>query len=257
MKKIVLTTTIIIFVITNFVTTQSQDYIDSSQYEIPRILDTYKLYQNQYETKAWNLLISFINDDEILKNKFFEGDSILYKRLKIIINPILKLSKEASDYTFKEDICKYFVFDTINFDCVAGFFLNDTLCFSISRGYNDCDIYDGPMIPGGVRWDWCTGDFVFNQLFYSVVKEKECIIPAPGLIRDSLFVFFVDGFSYYPFIIKENRISIYPGNYDSASLKLLNKPNEFIKRNYTEADIRRFVKDCPVGGKQPWWKFWD
>jgi hypothetical protein len=104
---------------------------DSCDCNAEIIKKNYERLEIKYINSIKEKLLSSIKKDPVLKESFLSMDSTLYKRLEIVINPILKLSIDARNYTFKEDICKYFIFDTINFDCRVGFFLDDTLCFSM------------------------------------------------------------------------------------------------------------------------------
>ncbi len=228
---------------------------DSCNCYAKAIFSTFKKLENKYIEVVKEKLLLSISEDKKLSNTFFEDDSSCFKDLKIYINPILKLSSEAKNYTFKENLCKYFVFDTINYDCSASFYLGDTIVFFITRGKNDCDLM--PLNPGGDEdpFEWCPGDFYFKQNFYSENLNKNCLHPGFDVIIDTSFVFFIDGL-YNAFIIKNNLMSIYLENYNSRNIKLLDKPSEFIKQSYDEQWIRRCAKDCPFGGKKPWWKFW-
>jgi hypothetical protein len=224
-----------IFVITNFVTLQSQDYIDSSQYEIPRILETYKLYQNQYENKAWNLLISFITEDEILKNKF--------KKLKIFIVPILKFSIEAQNFKSGENIFKYLVFDTINFESNSVFYYGDSLLFFIWPCLNDCTVES--LSPGG-QIPLPVGENIFYQNIYKNFGSN-CTACSLDYQNDSLFQFEVEKLSGVLKII-DNSVCYRKWLGHGKSTWIKNQANQMLNEMYSEEWVRYCATMCPPGG---------
>lgn len=241
MKKILY---FLIFVTTYFVPLHSQDYIDSSQYEVPRILESYKLNQNQYENKAWNLLISFISEDEILKNKFLEGDSTELKKLKIYIVPILKFRVEAQKFKSGENIFRYLVFDTINFESSSIFYYGDSLLFYIiSPGTHDC-LIEG-ISPGGQASIPINKD-IFYQNFYKSL-EMNCKNCHMRHNLDSLFQFAIRGMPELLKII-DNSVSYreWLGHGKSAWIK--NQTNQMLNELYSEEWIRYCATMCPPGG---------
>jgi len=118
MKKVI----VVFFIIVSLNTTYAQDFIDSSQFEIPRILETYNNYKKMYEDKANSLLIQYIENDEIIKKQFLMNDSIEIGKLTVKIIPILTFSNEAINFKIGENIFKYLVYDTINFRAVFNFY---------------------------------------------------------------------------------------------------------------------------------------
>jgi hypothetical protein len=234
MKKIVY---ILIFVISNVVSLQSQEYIDSSQYEIPRILETYKLYQSQYENKAWDLLISFINEDEILKNKFLVGDSAEFKKLNIYIIPILKFNVEAQNFKSGENIFRYLVFDTIKFESKSVFFNKDSLVFFISPGFNDYFI-DG-LSPGG-KAPLREGENIFYQNIYKS-NGKNYWFYKNYYKNDSLFQFDIEGVIDGLKII-DNSVCDREGLGHGKSTYIRNRTNLLLNELYTEEWIRYCAK---------------
>jgi hypothetical protein len=228
------------------------------------ILNNWNRLESKFINKAREKLLISISEDTILSNVFFHDDSSMYKKLTIHVNPILKLNSVAFNYSFKEDICKYFVFDTINFDCTAGFYLDDKLCFVIiTRGHNECDSW--PSSPGVTLPEWCKGNFFIRQYYYKYIDNEDCLQPQFGIIKDSSLVFFVDGIDEGFIIMEESsEIIIYSDRnypYTGKLSTLLNKPTEFIKECYTEKWIRYCARECPAGGKKPtsksWWMFWE
>ncbi|MGA2297029.1 MAG: hypothetical protein ABSG15_05720, partial [FCB group bacterium] len=203
--KIIIKIIIILMIITQSLI--AQDEFDSCNCDASRIVNTFERLKSQYIKLTKEKLLYYLNIDTILKNNFLVGDSIKLKNLKLKINPILKLDYEARKFKFGENICKYFEFDTINFECVSGFFLNDTLRFFITRGHNDCDI--DPLFPGGSDPGWCSGESSFEQYFYKVKALSICHIPTFRIQIDSNLIFWVDYFPF-PFEITNKRIRIYP-----------------------------------------------
>ena len=142
----------------------AQVEFDSCNCEAKRILDTYKRLESKYREIAMKKVLYYISEDEILRNHFLINDSSNFKKLTLYINPILKISENANEFTFKENICKYFVFDTVNYECAAGFYLKDSLQLFLTRGHNDCDYWVMPIC--GSDLHWCPGEDTFVQHIY-------------------------------------------------------------------------------------------
>jgi len=85
MKKVIIG----FFIIISLNTTYAQDFIDSSQFEILRILETYDNYKEMYEDKANSLFIQYIANDEIKKKQILMNDSIEIGKFTVKIIPIL------------------------------------------------------------------------------------------------------------------------------------------------------------------------
>ena len=235
----------------------AQDDIQNNIQHAKEIFETYNLLESKFKSVVKERLLYFLNEDTILKKNFLEGDSINFKKLEIIIYPILKFKKEALEFTYKQDIFDLIEFDTIDFHCVAQFFLCDSLCFLVTRGHNDCDIE--PLNPCGCKTDWCPGDYYFQQTFYHKKIKYNCFnynFNFPNK-KDSSFLFFIDCFSI-TFILIDKRIHVYSDDQKPwmKFVELLDKPIQFIREIDKEKWIRHCAKKCPAGGYKPWWKFW-
>ncbi len=238
-----------------------------------KILKNWFRLEDKFKNAAFKRLLDFLEEDPILKTNFLENDSINFKNLKLIIRPVLKFKKEAKEYKVEQYIFDFIEFDTIDFHSVSQFYLADTLCFIITRGYNEFDI--APILVDCPPIEFCTGDYYFNQYFYLIKKESDplnlypfkkesgCwnLNPSFKISNDSSFIFCIDGV-VVNLTIDSNKIKVY-GNpcYKNDLLgKLYNKPSEYIICRYDEQHIRDCAENLPVGGKvkkkKPWWQFW-
>ncbi len=215
--------------------------------------------ENKFKEAVYKKLLLSLEEDPILKMNFLEGDSSNFKKLKLIISPILKFKKEAIGYDINQNIFELIEFDTINYQSVVQIYLEDTVCFFITRGHHECDI--GPLRPGGTPLKWCPGDFIFKQKFYLSNKVNDCLGPTFRWKKDTSFIFFID-FFMEAFLISNNRISIYPESFYTENLDLLGKPNEFIIKVYGRGYLIDRISDCTKKypsmekKKKPWWQFW-
>ena len=237
-------------IIINSYLLQARVEFDSCNCEAKRILDTYKRLESKYREIATKKVLYYISEDDKLKNYFLNNDSSNLKNLVLYIYPILKISESASHFSFDENICKYFVFDTINYECIAEFYYNDSLMLFLTRGHNDCD--ESIVVCGGTPPEWCPGEDTFKQYIYETTYIKECQIPNIWISNKYPFIFYVDGINI-KFIIQNNIISIYPEIcYNDHTI--LDKPNIFLQKEISENRIREIAKyQCH---KKRWWEFW-
>jgi hypothetical protein len=245
---------IIIFFIT-FRTLSAQEFFDSCNCEKDRLLNTYNRLKSKYIEVAQEKLLYYLNRDSILKNEFLAGDSINYKNLQIKIIPLLKLDYSARNYYFGDNICRCFIFDTINYIVdAATFFLKSKWTFMLNTiRSNCCSDY---IYPGGkyLSDEEKESGYFFNQNVYKL-KERNDYVNGDSYQFDSnyfnSFVFSVDGLDRYIIKNLESNISVLYNRSDK-----IDYPNEYIKEVYNEEWIRYCARRYPIGGN-PWWRFWD
>jgi len=223
------------------------------------ILNNWNRLESRFKDEVNKKLLFSLEEDPILKMNFLEGDSSNLKKLKFIISPIFKFKKEAIGYDINQNIFELIEFDTINYQSVVQIYLEDTVCFFITRSYNECDIV--PLNPGQPPNKPCPGDFIFDQCFYVSNNVNDCLGPTFRWKKDTSFIFFID-FFMEAFLISNNRISIYPESFYTENLDLLSKPNEFIIKVYGRGYLIDRISDCTKKypsfekKKKPWWQFW-
>jgi len=133
-----------------------------------------------------------------MKNNLKEGEIDL-DTFTYIIFPILKLNPQAKYYTKNENLCKYFEFDTIHFDCEVGIFLNQTIYFYCCLGTQACN--DEPFYL-----------FVRHYRYFNK-KEEDFEIRFWNnkyqykFLSDSCFKFYIKGFDFWLFKIKNKKNS--------------------------------------------------
>lgn len=212
------------------------------------ILNNWNRLESKFIEKANERLLYFLNEDSILKENFLSGDSSKYKKLRLIVRPLLKFKKEAVNYTDDREIFNLIEYDTINYQNVAQFYLDDSLVFKITRGHSECDFN---IIASSIEpIMWCPGDNIFYQYFYFTVIEKECFRPYFVTVHEPIFLFYIDYF-YEGFYISEQSIKIYPNFVDNKQLLLSENPKKYIRVMYQEDWIRHCAKECPAGVKKP------
>jgi hypothetical protein len=227
------------------------------------ILSNYERLKPEFENFAYKNLKYFINQDPILKSNFFNGDSSNFKKLVLQINPIMKLSSEAKHYKYSENICNYFVFDTINFYCVATFYLDDSLVFYISRGHTSYDDLEqlgcSPGSPPIIK-KWCPEKITFLSYFKGTSPECEFSHRVFPHKRTEQFTFFVDGFVVVRCIINNENIIIDPPNNDivgnTKDTRDIDNPTKYFKRFYNEKYIHEISKKT-WSEDYSWWQFWE
>ncbi|MGE5479251.1 MAG: hypothetical protein ACM3U1_02355 [Chloroflexota bacterium] len=211
---------------------------------ITNLYSNYQRNKSKFIGLAIERLHQSITKDKYLREAFYSNDSALLKKLQVFINPLIKLKPEAINYTYSDDISQYLELDTINFDCVAGFFLDDTLCFNVARGHNECDIKAEFM--DSITPDWCPEKYYFYQHYYYEKESRNCVKSEFRVIKDTNFVFRIDGLMWNFFTIKDGKLLIYPLDQEDINTGLLDKPNDFIRSTYKEKFIRRSARNCPL-----------
>ncbi|MGA2298597.1 MAG: hypothetical protein ABSG15_13710 [FCB group bacterium] len=240
MKKILI---IIGILFLGLLSLRAQVEIDSCNCETERILCTYKRLKPFYEKQAFNKLFFYLNKDDTLKNAFLSGDSTLLKQLNYKIIPVMKLNYIARNYIYPENMCKYFEFDTINFDCEVVFYTKNDFYFYIDKDWTDC--YHSNPISLGPRDYNNDGRFCQNYYlgFASGGNSQEYRL----LYKyDVDLLFYVDEIAY--FYIKDSSLS--------RAIILYDYYFNIVDKKIKEEWIRYCAKKCGIGGT-PWWRFWD
>ena len=230
-------------------TTYSQDYIDSSQFEIPRILETYDNYKKMYEDKANSLLIHYIENDEIIKKQFLMNDSIEIGKLTVKIIPILTFSNEAINFKIGENIFKYLVYDTINFQAVFNFYKGEDIIFKIIPGFDNCS---GEVISPGekriIDEEENVAQWKFLHNYYKSTSNNFAIIKRFDEV-DSLFMFIINGIGGAYKII-ENSICYDKGLGYGRDIWVKNDANNMLNNLINEDWVHFSAKWCSPGSKK-------
>jgi hypothetical protein len=241
---------LMVFLVTSSIFAREE--IDSCNCEAARIFNSYQHLKNKFIDSAWKRLLISINKDSVLKKQFLSEDSSNLKKLELNLVPIMKLDYEARKYHKGENLCRYFVFDTLNFDSQAFFSFHQSIIFSIYPGHNDSDIESLILCESlevcrkekfhFYKYDEKQHDYQsINDQFHRLI-----------MIMDTSFVFFIEGLTELQ--LNNGRIIIY--NYDDNYRKFSNEPNKYIDNFYSERWINYLAIRCSLGGV-PWWRFWD
>ncbi|MFA6570197.1 MAG: hypothetical protein WCT77_03075 [Bacteroidota bacterium] len=178
-----------------------------------------------------------------MKENELNLDTFIYK-----INPILKLKPQAIYYTKNENLCKYFEFDTIQFDCEAGIFLNNDICFYCRLGDQACN--NEPF-------------YFFLRYYCYYNKQEEDFTMLRRKVRhkdiflaDNYFKFYVKGIDPFFFKISNGKMAMELTEYSKVGQHNENI-EEYIRGVCTERLARYLARQCSICGSPPWWKFWE
>ena len=237
----------------------SQGDIDSCNREVDRILNTYRRLENKYIEAAKEKLLFFISHDSVLTANFLNGDSSNYKNLMVKLSPTLKLDYQARNFNYGENICKYFVFDTLTYDCYFTFYLNNRSVFTLSSQPSPCEC--GVVYPGGLnlsKEEKYTGKFFGQSIYKDSVRNNYSDSFFYQDTSSDYFYFSVDGLDYgglFYFYIYDSKIYVDKGYLDNQN-SINVSPSKFIESFFNEEWIRYCAKRCSIG-EVPWWRFWD
>ncbi len=206
--------------------------ISAKENQVYEILNNWNRLESKFKEVAYKKLLISLEEDQVLKNDFLKDDSANLKKLKTLIRPILRLKKEPQVYVEGKNVFDFFEFDTIEYQSVAQYYLDNELLFVITRGHRGYDILPGS--PGNTLPDWCPGDFYFISYYlksptnYLLCTKFEHFLILP----DSLLIFYID-FMSDAFVIDSNKIMLYPYKYYQKHMKeYFNKPLEYILSRY-------------------------
>ncbi len=241
----------------------SSEFKDSCDCVAERIIAEYNKFKPKYEAKAWEKLHVILNRNDSLRKEYIEGKNPKINELKLVICPIVKLDSKATNYQRGENICKYIVFDTIDYESISFFYINNEFQLFMARNNNICDycVHYGPIYTGSgvdiydkspIFIKYLNNELYIDYDTYIMNYQYFYNMGVKDIIEKKIF--FVNGL--IPFEIQETQLMLFRiWGLNRKYRVYINNPNMLIDSLFTTEWIRYCAKKCPVGGV-PFWEFW-